>query len=110
MMLALALGAALVPPLPRQPPPVDSVTAGDFDLAATTIPDRSPRAEEPLAPVPPRNLDIRDLDAPEAEWRVVDGGPVIAVGAMGGNRSGRPKLAHVALDWSFSGWMSCSEC
>ena len=100
MMLAFAIGAALaVPPLQ----PGASVAVSDFDLSpeAERIAPRKDSA--PLVPVVPRNLDTRDfaVDAPEAEWRVAEGGPVLVVGAMGGRRSGRPKLAHVALDWSF---------
>ncbi|HEU4819589.1 MAG TPA: hypothetical protein VFS87_00325 [Qipengyuania sp.] len=98
-MLALALGAALA----TQPAePARTIAPSDFDLSPASATPSSSHAA-PLVPEPPRNLDTRDfaLDAPEAEWQVAPDGPVLAVGAMGGRRSGRPKLAHVALDWSF---------
>jgi hypothetical protein len=98
MMLAFAMGAALAaPPAPAAPP---SPAIG-FDLPPSAIVRRVDPHILPLVPLPPRNLDTRDLNAPEAEWKIVDGGPALLVGAMGGRRSGMPKLAHVALDWSF---------
>jgi hypothetical protein len=99
MMLALAFGTALA----AQPAEhARTIEPSDFHLSpASAIP--SPSDAAPVAPEPPRNLDTRNfaVDAPEAEWQVAPHGPVLAVGAMGGRRSGRPKLAHVALDWSF---------
>lgn len=95
-MLAFAIGAALAAQ------PWAPVAASDFDLPPRT--ENAPGDQDgPLTPDPPRNLDTRDfaVDAPEAEWRVGEGGPVLVVGAMGGRRSGMPRLAHVALDWSF---------
>ena len=97
-MLAFAIGAALaVQPVQASSP----VAASDFDLSSAVVPRQSPDAPAPLAPVKPRNLDTHDSAAPEAEWQLAEGGPVVMVGAMGGRRSGMPKLAHVALDWSF---------
>lgn len=100
MMLAFAIGAALAVP-PTQPQA--AVAASDFDLSPPTEPGVTRQNAVALVPMRPRNLDTRDfaMDAPEAEWRVGEGGPVFVVGAMGGRRSGMPKLAHVALDWSF---------
>lgn len=99
MMLAFAFGAAVavLPALSSRP-----VAPNGFDLPPAS--ETSPRDQAaPVVPERPRNLDTRDfaIDAPEAEWQVATDGPVIAIGAMGGRRSGRPKLAHVALDWSF---------
>lgn len=100
MMLAFAIGAALAvqPAQTRQ-----SVAASDFDLSPGSVRGWIPEPLGPLVPARPRHLDTRviALDAPEAEWRVANGGPVVVVGAMGGRRSGMPKLAHVALDWAF---------
>lgn len=99
MMLAFAIGAALAtPPIPPQ-----AAVANDFDLSRRAERTLTRQIAAPLVPLPPRNLDTRDVavDAPEAEWRVGESGPVLVVGAMGGRRSGMPKLAHVALDWSF---------
>lgn len=100
MMLAFAMGAALAAPLSQQARPV---AVSDFDLSAEIQQFAPPQEPEPLVPEQPRNLDTRDfaIDAPEAEWRVAEGGPVLVVGAMGGRRAGMPKLAHVGLDWSF---------
>jgi hypothetical protein len=99
MMLVLSLGAAMA----VQPAePVQPVTVSDFELTASP-PNSSGDDVSPLVPERPRNLDTRDfaVDAPEAELRLAVDGPVLAIGAMGGRRSGRPKLAHIALDWSF---------
>lgn len=99
MMLAIALGTALAGPSAARS---QTIAPSDFDLSPGAAgPSRGDAA--PLVPERPRNLDTRDfaVDAPEAEWQVAVDGPVLAVGAMGGRRSGRPKLAHVALDWSF---------
>lgn len=96
MMLVLTLAAIAAPP----GEPVRPVATSNFDLSSQT----EPRDDNtPLVPKRPHNLDTRDfaVDAPEAELRLAVDGPVIAIGAMGGKRSGRPKLAHVALDWSF---------
>ena len=97
MMLAIAMSAVL--PVEAAPTPL-AVVADSFELppASQQIP-----APSLLAPRQPRNLDVRTtaVDAPEAEWQLAYRGPVLVVGAMGGRRSGMPKLAHVALDWSF---------
>ena len=100
MMLTIAIGAVLAV---QFTPPPQPVAASDFDLPATAVRQGIANGSGSLVPLQPRNLDIRAsaFDAPEAEWRVADGGPVVMVGAMGGRRSGMPKLAHVALDWSF---------
>ncbi len=98
MTLVLALGAAIAahPAEPVHPVAV----ASTFELTSSPA-DGARDHTAPLVPRRPRNLDTRDSNAPEAELRFAADGPVIAVGAMGGRRSGRPKLAHVALDWSF---------
>jgi hypothetical protein len=38
-----------------------------------------------------------------ASWtyRLVEGGPVLELGALGGGRKGTPKLAHVRVNWRF---------
>ena len=41
------------------------------------------------------------VDMPELDVSLARNGPYILVGAMGGRHSGMPKLAHVALGWSF---------
>ncbi len=98
MMLALALSAALaVQPVQ----PAEPVASSDFDLTPPAAQTQHEERPMQLVPERPRNLDTRDFNAPEAEWKVADGGPLLMVGAMGGRRSGMPKLAHVALDWSF---------
>lgn len=97
-MLALAFGAALAAQSAQAPSPL---AASDFDLSSAVVLRQPVDAPPPLAPVKPRNLDTRDSSAPEAEWQFAEGGPVVVVGAMGGRRSGMPKLAHVGLDWSF---------
>ncbi len=99
MLLVLALGAAIAA---HPAEPVEPVAASTFNLSSPS-PGRSDDHAAPLVPQRPRNLDSRDfaVDAPEAELRLAVDGPVLAIGAMGGRRSGRPKLAHVALDWSF---------
>lgn len=97
MMLAFALGAAVAAPSAPLPQPRALPV---FDLPPATAHTHEKQVA-PLDPVRPRNLNLRDSNAPEAEWQIADGGPVFLVGAMGGRRSGMPKLAHVAVDWSF---------
>lgn len=97
-MLTMAIGAALAAQSAPSAAPERSIR---YDLPPSAIGHRADDPTAPLAPLPPRNLDTRDLNAPEAEWRLAEGGPALSVGAMGGQRSGMPKLAHVALDWSF---------
>lgn len=96
-MLAFAIGAALA----AQPAALLQPEAATFELPPAAKKAANQFVPAPLAPVPPRNLDLRNLDAPEAEWRVAEDGPLLIIGAMGGRRAGMPKLAHVALDWSF---------
>lgn len=97
MMLALAFGAAFA--APSAPPPQSRA------LPAFELPPAAPRVREeraaPFEPLRPRNLNLRDSNAPEAQWQIAEGGPMLVVGAMGGRRSGMPKLAHVAVDWTF---------
>lgn len=96
-MLAFAIGTALAVHSGEAAQPAATRT---FDLPPTSR-IRPDRPDIPLDPVIPRNLDTRGSNAPEAEWRVAHDGPVFSIGAMGGRRAGRPKLAHVAMGWSF---------
>ncbi len=79
----------------------------DFDLAKASSHAVSREEAAPREPVAPRNLDTRDfaVDMPEFEMSLADNGPIILVGAMGGRSGdvykGLPKLAHVAVGWSF---------
>ena len=100
MMLVLVTAAAVAAQ------PVDAGTApasSDFDLSRSTNRSVSREQAAPRPPVAPRNMDTRDfaVDMPELELSLAEKGPFILVGAMGGRHSGMPKLAHVALGWSF---------
>ena len=99
-MLVLVTAAALA----AQPPhaPVAPVSS-DFDLSRSSGRTVSRDQAAPVPPVAPRNMDTRDfpVDMPEIELSIADKGPFLLVGAMGGRHAGMPKLAHIALGWSF---------
>lgn len=98
MLLVLATAAALAPLPPRT-----ALAAYDLPPPSRAAADRDQFG--PMAPPNPHNLDTRDLTAPEFAMELAERGPVILVGAMGGRHRGTykdiPKLAHVALGWSF---------
>ena len=77
----------------------------EFDLSR--IDDATPWREEgdsaKLGPDAPRGMETRDIvwNPPSFEVAIVEGGPVLAVGAMGTKRKGMPKLAHVGIGWIF---------
>lgn len=100
MMLVLATAAALAAQATHT---AGTPVASDFDLSRSSGRSISRDQAAPLQPVAPRNMDTRDfaVDMPEFELSLADKGPFILVGAMGGRHSGMPKLAHVALGWSF---------
>lgn len=100
MMLAVAAAAVLAA---HSAAATDVPVASDFDLPRSSSRPVSRDRAPPIAPVAPRNMDLRDfaVDMPELEFSLADRGPVILVGAMGGRHSGMPKLAHVALGWDF---------
>lgn len=100
MSLAFATAAALAA---QGGAPV----ANSFDLAQPAKRTILREDAAPPAPVAPRNLDTRDfaVDAPEFEMALGESGGLLLIGAMGG-RQGKvfddlPKLAHVAVGWSF---------
>ena len=81
--------------------------ANAFDLAQPGHRSMAREDAAPPSPVAPRNLDTRDfaVDAPEIEMTLGESGALLLIGAMGG-RQGKvfedlPKLAHVAVGWSF---------
>lgn len=79
----------------------------NFDLSRTDGRAMSREQASQRDPVRPHNLDTRDfaVEMPEIQLPLAERGPVLLVGAMGGRSGGRyggmPKLAHVALGWSF---------
>lgn len=103
MMLALATSVYLAA---HGAAPATTLPAG-FDLSKTSGRAISREEAAPREPAVPRNLDTRDfaVDMPELEVSLAEKGPVILLGAMGGRRGDTykdmPKLAHVALGWSF---------
>lgn len=100
MMLAFATAAAFAAQLVQLPGQAQArALEAEFDLARSA----PGQYAAPPVPIAPRNLDTRDfaVDAPEIEFALVDNGPVIRVGAMGGRHKGVPKIAHVALGWQF---------
>ena len=102
MMLAFATTVALA----AQGSGAAQLSAS-FDLSKASTRTISREEAAPREPVAPRNLDTRDfaVDMPEIEMALAERGPVILVGAMGGRHGDEykdmPKLAHVALGWSF---------
>lgn len=77
----------------------------DFDLAE--MPDNGAsrvdrRTVAPRAPQAPPGIDLREIswDPPGGEVEF-ENGAVLLVGALGAERKGLPKLAHIALDWDF---------
>ena len=95
--LAHALGARI--PLDTHPIPAE------FDLSRVDDAGRWQDDGMPEHPDPdaPRGMETRDIvwDPPSFEMAITDGGPVLAVGALGTKRKGMPKLAHVGIDWNF---------
>ncbi len=75
--------------------------AAAFDLSTAAIAAAPRDRAEPLVPAIPANISLSDFDAPELALPLAENGPVFAVGAFGGRRTGMPKLAHVAFDWTF---------
>ena len=100
MMLVIVAAAALVA---HSNDASGAPVSSDFDLAPSSARSVSRDQAAPFAPVATRNMDLRDfaVDMPELEIPLAHRGPVILVGALGGRHSGMPKLAHVALGWSF---------
>lgn len=96
--LAKAKGKAKPRVLSVQPLPAD------FDLTRLSS-ENSVDAEVALPSDPrvPRGVDPRfkAWTPPSYELALGEGGPVLAVGAMGTRRKGMPKLAHVGIDWDF---------
>ena len=89
-----------------RPVPLDTHPIPDeFDLSRVSDGANWDGDEAPtkLDPDAPRGMETRDIvwNPPSFEMAIVDGGPVLAVGAMGTKRKGTPKLAHVAIDWTF---------
>ena len=100
MMLVMATAAALAVP---QVHPAGAPVASDFDLSRSSSRSISRDQAAPLPLVVPSNMDTGDLavDMPELELSLARKGPFLLLGAMGGRHAGMPKLAHVALGWSF---------
>jgi hypothetical protein len=99
MILAFATAASLAAH------PGHSAAEG-FDLAEPA--ERTLAREEAVsATSAPRNLDTRTFafDPPELDMVLAQNGPRLLLGAMGGRQgkafAGIPKLAHIALGWSF---------
>lgn len=76
-----------------------------FDLAEARAAQL--REDEALAlpadTTPPRGAQLsrRDYTPPAVAFEVAANGPVLRAGALGSRQRGMPKLAHVAVDWTF---------
>ena len=94
---AAAPVAAAVPPSAMNPLATSGMQ-GPSPSQKATDPDASVMAGDPL---PPRGMDVRDIaiDAPEWQFSLAKRGPMVVMGAFGGNRSGMPKLAHLGIIW-----------
>lgn len=102
MMLAFATAAAAVTTASAQPS-ATAVSVAVFDLAHSHAQVVPRERAAPTAPIPPRNLDLRDfaVDMPELVVPLSENGPRLLVGAFGGRGKGMPKLVHVGMGWTF---------
>ncbi len=92
--------------LPTSRVPLDThPIPAEFDLSRVDNAGRWQGGDVPeeLDTDAPRGMETRDMvwNPPSFEMAIIDGGPVLAVGAMGTKRKGMPKLAHVGIDWNF---------
>lgn len=77
--------------------------AAPFDLAEMDRRTVTRERAVPGEPAVPRGTDLRAvaIDAPEVEVALLDHGPTLRLGALGGRSGGVPKLAHIAIGWRF---------
>ncbi|MXP28603.1 hypothetical protein GRI58_07185 [Porphyrobacter algicida] len=75
-----------------------------FDLARIKqVVARARQSDRMPNPQLPQGTDIRlvAFQAPEIDLRLVDGGPVMTMGALGSRYKNMPSLVHVGMAWDF---------
>lgn len=77
-----------------------NIAVDDFDLAQTVRVHGSERRYR-LGTGDRTPAFREDKFKPHWTYSPVDGGPTVELGALGGGGKGRPKLAHVGVDWNF---------